>query len=231
MTTAPRVLVVDDDAVMRAVLERVFVNAGFQVQLFASAQALLSGADLGQPAVLLLDMKMPGMTGLELHAVLRSRGVSLPVMFLTGSADVPVAVAAMRAGAVDFLEKPFASAELVRRVARAFAPAAEGAGLPQPPVSDHAQRLASLTPREREVHELMIDGLTSKQIAIELGGSFRTVEVHRARVMSKMGVANLAELVRASYGVADGADPADDADGRGAGPAVPEGGADAPGST
>ena len=206
MSTTPRVLVVDDDGVMRAVLQRVFLDAGFRVEEFDSAGALFGGADLRQPAVLLLDVKMPGVSGLELQAMLNARGIDLPVMFLTGTSDIPVAVAAMRAGAVDFLEKPFVAAELVRRVESAYRQTSGGAMPVHVQADDYAQRLQSLTPREREVHDHMVTGMTSKLIAIELGGSFRTVEIHRARVMAKMGAAHLADLVRMSY-EAEGASP------------------------
>jgi FixJ family two-component response regulator len=200
MSTTPRVLVVDDDDVVRTVLLRVFGDAGMRVEVFDSASALLAGADLGRAAVLLLDVEMPGMSGLELQALLSDRGIDLPVMFLTGSATIPVAVAAMRAGAVDFIEKPFDAAELVRRVERAFGLCSPGAALPPVPATEYARRLESLTPRERQVHDHMVVGKTSKLIALELGGSFRTIEIHRTRVMSKMAAAHLADLVRMSYG-------------------------------
>jgi two-component system response regulator FixJ len=194
-----RVLVVDDDTFMRAALRRVFINAGILVETFASAQDLLSYADLCSPGVLLLDVKMPGMSGLELQTVLRERGVVLPVIFLTGSGAIPMAVEAMRNGAVDFLEKPFDNGMLVDRVRWCFdrcaTSAAQIASIAHP---DHARRVGTLTPREREVYERMTTGKTSKIIARELGCSFRTVEIHRTRVMSKMAASNLADLVRMS---------------------------------
>ncbi|APW40878.1 hypothetical protein RD110_22250 [Rhodoferax koreense] len=203
MGAAPRVLVVDDDAVMRLVLHRVLSNAGFHVEMFDSASALFGDADLSRPAVLLLDVRMPAVSGLELQSMLNLRGIELPVVFLSGTSDIPVAVAALRAGAVDFLEKPFVAAELVQRVEMAFGTGA--AGLPSPPDAggppdDHPQRLETLTPREREVHDLMVTGMTSKLMAIELGCSFRTIEIHRTRVMTKMAAAHLADLVRMNYG-------------------------------
>lgn len=193
-----RVLVVDDDAMMRTVLHRLFVDAGFKVETFSSAGALLAEADLVLPGVLVLDVRMPGMSGLELQTLLRLRAIELPVMFLTGNSDVPMAVEAMRNGAVDFIEKPFAPAGLVQRVRCAFEHflRTTAVAVPTQPVLDHARRLATLTPRERDVHDCVVLGLTSKQIAQELGGSFRTVEIHRARVMGKMGVTHLADLVR-----------------------------------
>jgi len=191
----PEVFVVDDDDLMRAALKRTFLAARIRVETFASARDLLDTCDFSAPAVLLLDVMMPGMNGLELQAALRERGVKLPVIFLTGSGDIPMAVAAMRNGAVDFLEKPFENSDLVERVRRAFARTAQTR--PEPLVrSDFRRRRATLTPREREVMDLMVTGMTSKVIARELGGSFRTVEIHRARVMSKMEAATLADLVR-----------------------------------
>jgi len=190
-----RVLVVDDDEFMRAALKRMLVGAGFRTEVFSSAEDLLSHGDLTPPGVLLLDVKMPGMSGIALQAELRERRVGLPVMFLTGASEIPLAVEAMRNGAVDFLEKPVERADLVQRVRRASMLGQAAAAAPAA-AADHERRLATLTPREREVHDCLVTGLTSKLIAIELGGSFRTVETHRARVMSKMGAAHLAHLVR-----------------------------------
>jgi FixJ family two-component response regulator len=200
MTRVPTVLVVDDDSFMRAALRRVFATAQISVEMFASASELLATGDLSTPAVLLLDVMMPGMTGLELQAILYERGARLPVIFLTGAADIPMAVTAMRNGAVDFLEKPFNNAVLVERVRQTLARCAAPAQL-QVRQSDHdyARRLGTLTPRERAVFEGVIAGKTSKVIARELGGSFRTVEIHRARIMSKTGAASLADLVRMTF--------------------------------
>ena len=200
MSRVPTVLVVDDDSFMRAALRRVFTIADIPVETFASATELLDTADLSAPAVLLLDVMMPGMTGLELQAILQERGVRLPVIFLTGAADIPMAVTAMRNGAVDFLEKPFDNAVLVERVRQTLARCAEPARLQaRPPDPDCARRLSTLTPRERVVFERMIEGKTSKVIARELGGSFRTIEIHRARIMSKTGAVSLADLVRMTF--------------------------------
>lgn len=197
MSQPRRVLVVDDDAMMRDLLQRVLVKAGIMVQTYGSGNELLERADLHTPAVLLLDVKMPAMSGLDLQALLRQRGTVLPIVFLTGASTVTMAVTAMRDGAVDFIEKPFDSAELVARLERAYARHAERI-VPQHPVAgpEHRLRLASLTPREREVMELMVSGRSSKAMARELGGSFRTIEIHRGRVMSKMEAASLADLVR-----------------------------------
>ncbi|MEP7297185.1 MAG: response regulator [Burkholderiales bacterium] len=193
-----RVLVVDDDEVMRTVLRRMFLDAGLRVETYASAKELLDTANLSRPGVLLLDVQLPGMSGIELQALLRVRGVDLPVLFLTGGSDISKAVQAMRNGALDFLEKPFSAAVLIHRVGQAFAQSVRTSEVDAPAASsvDYARRLATLTPREREVHGRIVAGMTSKSIAVELGGSFRTVEIHRTRVMAKMAVSHLAGLVR-----------------------------------
>jgi FixJ family two-component response regulator len=198
--THPTVFAVDDDAFMRMLLVKVIGQAGLAIETFESGEDLLNHANLQGPAVLLLDMKLPGMTGLELQSLLRKLGVALPIVFLTGSSDVAMAVEAMRNGAADFLEKPFNNLELVERVRRCLGET------PRPAEAHRVDnaggsnaRLRTLTPRERQIHDLMIQGKTSKEIAREIGGSFRTVETHRIRVMSKMSATNLAELVRMSF--------------------------------
>ena len=189
------VIVVDDDALMRAALKRVFLAAGLTVETYASGRELLDSCDFGRHEVLLLDVMMPGMNGLELQRTLRERGVNLPVIFLTGSGDIPMAVEAMHYGAVDFLEKPFDNVQLVDRVRRAFSRPAM-----VPPdvhaVTEYSRLNATLTPREREVMAEVITGKTNKVIARDLGASYRTIEIHRARVMSKMHANTLADLVR-----------------------------------
>lgn len=202
MRSLPTVLAVDDDPFMRTLLRRVFADAGIAVETFESAQDLLAHADLEGPALLLLDVRMPGISGLELQSLLRARGVSLPIVFLTGSADVPTAVEAMRCGAADFLEKPFDHAVLLERVRRSLAAASAPAG---PAVRRSnplfAQCLGTLTSRERQVYDFMITGKSSKLIARDLGGSFRTIEIHRSRVMTKMKSESLADLVRMTFEV------------------------------
>lgn len=198
MTNAPTVYVVDDDPLMLSALRRVFAAAGLSVRTYASGPELLEDrSSLGGHGALLLDVKMPGMTGLELQRELVARAVHLPVIFLTGSGDVPMAVEAMRNGAVDFLEKPFDNAQLVARVRKAFALAGKPKSASALDV-DYRRRKATLTPREGEVLDAMVTGKTSKEIGRQLGASHRTVEIHRARVMEKMGVKTLAELVRMS---------------------------------
>jgi FixJ family two-component response regulator len=197
MQDEPTVFVVDDDALMRAALKRAFLAAGVNVETFASGPDLLDHGDFGRHAVLLLDVLMPGMNGLELQRALHARGVNLPVIFLTGSGDVPMAVEAMRNGAVDFLEKPFDNMHLVERVRSAFARLQS----PKPATgvaAEYGRRKEALTPRECEVLEEMITGKTNKVIARDLGASHRTIEIHRARVMHKMQAKTLADLVRTS---------------------------------
>ena len=205
MCSPASVLVVDDDDFIRALLRRVFTDAGLKVETFASAADLLARADLRSHAVLLLDMAMPDMSGLELQALLRQRGVTLPVIFLTGSSDIAQAVVAMRNGAVDFLEKPFHADILIDRVRHALALDAKAPYVARASGNDYARRLHTLTVREREVMDLMITGKTSKMIAQDLGGSFRTIEIHRTRVMSKMAAASLADLVRMAFDAEAGA--------------------------
>jgi FixJ family two-component response regulator len=184
---------------MRDLLARVLTNAGMRVQSYGSAAELLGAPGLEPSSVLLLDVKMPGMSGLELHELLMRRGVDLAVVFISGSADLEIAVTAMRNGAVDFIEKPFDSDSLVERIHRAGARHAERTQTPRrQPDPLIVARFEALTPREREVFDLLVTGLSSKLIARELGGSFRTIEIHRAQVMRKMAARHLPELVRMS---------------------------------
>jgi len=196
MTAKLNVLAVDDDEFARALLHGVFATAGIPSLILASAAELLQHEDLTSPAVLLLDVRMPGTSGLELQAMLRARSIESPVIFLTGSADVSIAVAAMRAGAFDFVEKPFRAVELLEKVELAWAHCLARTALGDLPQAGYTKRLRSLTMTEREVHDLMITGRTSKEIASELGNSPRTVEIHRRRVMEKMAAAHLSSLVR-----------------------------------
>jgi len=193
------VCAVDDDGFMRDLIGRVLTGAGMNVTSYCSAAQLLEDADLESTSILLIDVKMPGISGLELQELLVRRGVDLPVVFISGSADLEIAVTAMRNGAVDFIEKPFDGASLIERIRRAGARHADRASTSgrQPDLLVLA-RFESLTPREREVFDLLVRGLSSKLIARELGGSFRTIEIHRAQVMRKMAARNLSELVRMS---------------------------------
>jgi len=190
-----RVLVVDDDPLMRSALRRLFVAAGLQVEAYASANELLEQADLKRTAVLLLDVRMPSMDGLQLQKALTDCKVDLPILFLSGMSDIPTAVAAMRNGACDFVEKPFDNDDLVARVRRAMA---QGIATREREGDRRhiEQRLASLTQREREVLDVIVTGKTSKETARLVGTSHRTVEIHRAHIMAKMQAESLADLVR-----------------------------------
>lgn len=191
----PTVFVVDDDDAVRSSLRLLLKSVGLAAVTFGSAQEFLAAYDPAQPGCLVLDVRMPGLSGLELQQQLNLRGAVIPVIFITGHGDIPMAVEAMKHGAFDFLQKPFRDQDLLDRVQRALAQdASNRAELRQ---KDHIRsRLESLTPREREVLRLVTTGKANKVMAAELGVSQRTVEIHRARVMEKMGASSLAQLVR-----------------------------------
>jgi FixJ family two-component response regulator len=191
----PTVYVVDDDQAVCNSLRMLLKSVGLTTQTMSSATEFLSVYQPGHPGCLVLDVRMPGMSGLELQQELNVRGATIPVIFVTGHGDVPMAVEAMQHGAFDFLQKPFRDQELIDRIQRALArDASTHAAL-----KEHErirERLQSLTPREREVLTLMTEGKPNKVMAHELGVSQRTVEIHRARVMEKSGASSLAQLVR-----------------------------------
>jgi FixJ family two-component response regulator len=191
----PVVFVVDDDDGMRAALRRRLVLAGFVVEPFASGADFLAGADLARAGCILLDVSMPGMSGLEVQAALKQRRVALPIIFLTGHADIPSAVTAMREGAVDFIEKPFDDAHLIERVRQAIGHARHLRAQAEERRAVLG-RMNTLTPRERQVLDLVALGKTNKEIARLLGASHRTIEIHRSHLMEKMAAATLADLVR-----------------------------------
>ena len=199
-TPLPRVLIVDDEPNIRSALRRLFANAGYDVELYESGNAFLELADLIAPGCVILDLNMPGMDGLAVQGELNQRQCHLPLIFLTGSAAIRNAVDAMRAGATDFLEKPFDNENLLRRVTVALA----GQAVLRQALDANAdvqQRLAKLTPREHEVLSHIVKGLTNKEAARELGTSHRTVEIQRTRIMEKTQAASLADLVRMSLQV------------------------------
>jgi FixJ family two-component response regulator len=187
--------VVDDDASLRTALTRLLKAAGYDVRAYASAGEFLLARSDARPACLLLDVAMPGPSGLDLQEALSGRESSLPIVFVTGHGDIPMSVRAMRAGAVDFLTKPVGRDALLKAVEAALLRDAEQhAGRRQ--VQDLRERYATLTSRERDVFARVVTGLLNKQIAAEIGCSIRTVKIHRARAMEKMQASSLADLVR-----------------------------------
>ncbi|MBV8656785.1 MAG: response regulator transcription factor [Burkholderiales bacterium] len=193
MQSDPRIALVDDDAAVRDSLKWLFASRGHSVATFDSAATLLADRDPSRFGCLVLDLRMPGMGGIELFQNLTVRGYCPPTVFLTGHGDVPQAVAALKLGAVDFVEKPFDDNALVSLVERCLTLDVERRGSYERQCRIK-ERLADLTPREQEVMKLFLDGKLNKQIADELDISMKTVEVHRARVLEKMGVKSAVEL-------------------------------------
>jgi RNA polymerase sigma factor (sigma-70 family) len=186
--------VVDDDVSFRTAIERRLKKAGYQVATYPSAQHLLDRLpDQQGPGCILLDVRIPGLSGPELQGRLSELGSTLPIVFLTGYADVPTAVLAIKAGADDFLTKPVSSDQLLRAIQRAMAHH-EAIRDTRGKLDIVRAHIASLTPREREVFELVVRGKTNKQVANEIGATERTIKAHRHRVMKKMQVQSLAEL-------------------------------------
>ena len=193
--TEAYVHIVDDDEAVRDSLGLLFKSVGLQSRGYASADEFLEQyAD--SPGCLVLDVRMPRINGLELQRLIRKRGWMIPIVFISGHGDIPMAVEAIREGALDFLQKPFREADMLDRVQQALARDAEQRAQIQAQKKTHA-RLDSLTPREREIASCIVQGMANKVIALELGISLRTVELHRARIMEKMQVKSVAELVRA----------------------------------
>ena len=191
----PTVFVVDDDEAVRNSLRLLLKSLGMPSVTLGSAEEFLAGYDTEQPGCIVLDVRMPGMSGPELQDELNRRGAVIPVIFITGHGDVPMAVEAMRHGAVDFLQKPFSDKDLVDRIQRALSADRRNRETLGAKDQIHA-RIATLTPRERQVLELVTLGKSNKVIAGDLGVSQRTVEIHRAHVTEKMGATSLAHLVR-----------------------------------
>jgi len=189
------VFIVDDDASVRDSLALMLGLAGYRTVLFADAEALLVSWSPEWAGCVVADLRLPGRSGNELQVELRNRGSKLPVVIMTAHGDVPAARAAFQAEAVDFLEKPFDRGQLLAAIGKAFAREERRIALAQERAAD-AGRLAALTPREREVLEHAVRGLHAKEIGAALGISPRTVEVHKTRIMEKLGVRNVAELVR-----------------------------------
>ncbi len=191
----PVVYVVDDDPSVGKALERLMRSAGHDVRAFTSALDFIRCRNLEAPACLILDVSMPDLNGLELQEYLADRGISLPIVFITGHGTVSMSVKAMKAGAVDFLQKPFSDTDLLNAISHAIETdrraIKEREGL-----KELRERMETLTPREREVFQFVVTGLLNKQTASKLGTAEKTVKVHRARVMAKMGAQSLADLVR-----------------------------------
>ena len=190
------VFLVDDDASVRRALMRLIKSAGHQVQAFSSAREFLDTVpQTAGPACLVLDIRMPGLSGIDLQRQLQATSHTLPIIFITGHGDIPMSVKAIKAGAVDFLPKPVKDTDLLRAIEQAVARSVDDRA-ERDELEDIQRRVEKLTPREREVMALVVRGLLNKQIAFELGTVEKTIKVHRARVMKKMQVGSLAELVR-----------------------------------
>ena len=191
----PVVFVVDDDAAARSAIRSMLQSVGLRVEMFGSAAEFLVQAETDAPCCLVLDVRLPGMSGLEFQRELAKRNIPIPIIFITGHGDIPMSVEAMKAGAQEFLTKPFRGQVLLDAIHRALE---HGRTVRQ----EHARlvelrrRLKTLTAREREVMQQVIAGLLNKQIAAQLGASERTIKIHRANVMRKMGADSLPDLVR-----------------------------------
>jgi two-component system, LuxR family, response regulator FixJ len=201
-SNAPTVYVVDDDDGMRRALDTLLSTVGHKTAVFSRPSEFLANFKAESPGCLVLDIRMPDMSGLELQQHLNRIGSMLPVIFITGHGDVPMAVQAMKEGAFEFVQKPFRDQDLLDRINHALKQDAENRNT----VARRAevlQRLESLTPRERQVMDLVVDGAANKVIAIDLDLSERTVEIHRAKVMEKMGARSVAHLVKLHMTLAD----------------------------
>lgn len=195
LETKATVFVVDDDPGVRDSLQLLLKSIGVGTEVYPSAHDFLEAYDPERPGCLVLDVRMPGMSGLELQKELASRSSTLPIIFITAHADVPMAVEAIKAGAVDFVRKPFRDQELIDKIQHAIEENAR-VRLELADLTQIASRIASLTAREREVMDLVVEGKPNKVIANILGLSQRTVEIHRARAMEKMHAESVAQLVQ-----------------------------------
>jgi two-component system, LuxR family, response regulator FixJ len=189
------IFLVDDDRSVRESTKVMLESMGFSVTAFASAQDFLDNYVQEGPCCLILDVRMPGISGLELQEKLMSAHSSLPIIFITGHGTVPMSVRAMKAGAVDFLEKPFEEQDLLDAINRALAQQRQEVSRKEE-ADDLGHRLDALTPREFEVFSLIVDGMANKEIAYRLGTTERTVKFHRANIMGKTDTKSLADLVR-----------------------------------
>ena len=198
MSEAKVVHLVDDDDSVRRSVGFMLKTSGHQVESYSSGAELLKQAKALDAGCILLDIRMPGMDGLEVQETLRQQGVTLPIIIMTGHGDVPLSVRAMKAGAIDFIEKPFEKQVLLAALEAGF-DALERSDSGREKAKDAAVRLQVLTPREREVLDGLAEGLPNKTIAYDLGISPRTVEIHRANLMTKLGVRSLSETLRLAF--------------------------------
>ena len=196
-TLAQAVYVVDDDEAMRDSLRWLLESAGYRVSSYSTAERFLAGYRRDHASCLVLDVRLTGVTGLELQQELNRRGESLPIIFITGHGDVPMAVEAVKNGAFHFLEKPFKDAQILHLIEQAATQRSSGSAA-KAQKRCAAAKLETLTQREREVMDLVVQGRKNRQIAEELSISVKTVEAHRARAMEKMDVSSVAELVQVS---------------------------------
>jgi len=191
------VFVIDDDASMRDAISRLLNAVGLTVQTFASARAFLNRRLPDVPGCVVLDVRLPGLSGLDLQREMVERGIHIPVVFITGHGDIPMSVQAMKAGAVEFLTKPFRDQDLLDAVRSGIQLDRQGRK-ERAELAELRDGLRQLTPREREVMSLVVAGLLNKQIALRLGASEKTIKIHRGHVMQKMRADSLADLVRMS---------------------------------
>lgn len=194
--TEPTVIIIDDDSSIRTAIARLLKSAGFRTRTFSSAKEFLENDFFPEDTTcLVLDVKMPGMSGIDLQEELQRKALNLPIVFITGQGSIPMSVKAMKSGAVDFLEKPFEDHTLIQAISTAIEQGQLNAA-EQVEIQDFKRRFQTLTNREREVFVYVVDGRLNKQTAFELGITEKTIKVHRSRVMEKMQASSLAELVR-----------------------------------